>query len=203
MKTPLLIVSHVAAVLLGLLLFRSVRPAGQASEASSPAPAPKAQVQETAPVESPTASSSAKAKVRTEQASKASVHLSAWKALASEGLTRPERMKASRLLLQQWIKEDWRPALDMVMKETPDDFDLLDEFHLTFSREPEAIWQIIEQKRYGVLSQTLLGRWQSALVNCDEATVRKLAETLPERGKQAALETLNRAKGNEPYSGGG
>jgi len=201
MKSPLLIVSHIAAVLLGLLLFRSIRPAEQASADSSPASAPQAQVKETVAVESP--ASPTKPKVRSEQASKASVHLSAWKSLASEGLTRPERMKASHLLLQQWIKEDWRSALDMVMKETPDDFELLDEFHLVFSREPEAVWQLIEQKRYGVLSHSLLGRWQSALVLCDEATVRKLAETLPERGKQAALETLKRAKGNEPYSGGG
>jgi hypothetical protein len=200
-KTPLLIVSHVVAVLLGLLLFRSVRPAGQAPEESARAAASTAQLQEPAPTEPPAPFT--KTKVRTGQASKASVHLSAWKALASEGLTRPERMKASRLLLQQWIKEDWRSALDMVMKETPDDFELLDEFHLVFSREPEAPWQIIERKRYGVLSHSLLGRWQSALELCDEATVRKLADALPEKGKQAALETLKRAKGNEPYSGGG
>ncbi|HEY1123671.1 MAG TPA: hypothetical protein VGE67_18790 [Haloferula sp.] len=202
MKTPILIISHVAAVLLGLLLFRSIQPAAPASNTSSQAAAAEAPAppQETA-IDSPAGSN--KIKVRTEQASKASVHLSAWKALASEGLTRPERLKASRLLLQQWIKEDWRSALDMVMKETPDDFELLEEFHIAFSREPEAVWQMIEQKRYGVLSQSLFDPWRSSLVNLDEPTVRKLAEGLPERAKQAALETLKWAKGNEPYSGGG
>ncbi len=134
---------------------------------------------------------------------KASVHLAAWKALASEGLSRPERMKASALLLQGWIKEDWRAALDVVMKETADDFALLDEFHDVFAREPEAVWQMIDEKRYGVLSQSLIGRWQSALVLRDEASVRKLAETLPERGKQAALESLKMSKPGEPHSGGG
>lgn len=201
MKTPPLIISHVAAVLLGLLLFRSVRTPEQAPDAFSQATASQAQAQTATTSDSPAGSS--KIKSRTEQASKASVHLSAWKALASEGLTRPERLKASRLLLQRWIQEDWRSALDMVMKETPDDFELLEEFHTAFSREPEAVWQLIEQKRYGVLSQSLFDPWRSSLVKLDEPTVRKLADSLPERGKQAALETLNRAKGNEPYSGGG
>ena len=112
-------------------------------------------------------------------------------------------MKASALLLQGWIKDDWRAALDTVMKETPDDFALLNEFHDVFAREPEAVWQMIEEKRYGVLSQSLIGRWQSALLTRDETSVRKLAETLPERGKQAALDTLKMAKPGEPYSGGG
>ncbi|MEK7951579.1 hypothetical protein [Luteolibacter soli] len=205
MKTPLLIVSHVAAVLLGLLLFRSFQPAGptpdELAATSSAKPAPQ---EATAPESSPPAKGTTKSNNRTgQQAPKASVHLLAWKALASENLTRPERMKASRQLLQKWIKEDWHAALDTVMKETPDDFALLDEFAETFTREPAAIWQIIEQKPYGIATHALLGRWQSSLVNCDEATVRKLADTLPERGKQAALETLNRAKDNEPYSGGG
>lgn len=201
MKTPLLIISHVAAVLLGLLLFRSVRPAAQVTDTSSQAPAEAPAQPQEVHTDSPAASN--KIKVRTEQASKASVHLSAWKALASEGLTRPERLKASRLLLQRWIQEDWRSALDMVMKETPDDFELLEEFHTAFSREPEAVWQLIEQKRYGVLSQSLFDRWRSSLAKLDEPTVRKLAEGLPEKAKQAALETLKWAKGNEPYSGGG
>jgi hypothetical protein len=189
MKTPLLIVSHAAAVLLGLLLFRSVVP-GEPSPQNTPATAVAKPDEQKAAATEPSASSN-KTKGNSLPASKASVHLSAWKALASEGLTRPERMKASRLLLQQWIKEDWRSALDMVMKETPDDFELLDEFHFAFSREPEAVWQIIEQKRYGVLSQSLVSHWQSALVRCDAATIRKVAETLPERGKNAALATLS------------
>lgn len=192
----LLVVSHAAALVAGLLLFRSFAPAGHETTASTKSAAPPTAAREAA-------THSSRPRVRTEQAPKTSVHLAAWKALASQGLARPERMKASALLLRGWIKEDWRAALDVVMKETPDDFALLNEFFDVFAREPEAVWQIIEEKRYGVLSQSLIGRWQSMLVLRDEASVRKLAETLPERGKQAALETLKMAKPGEPYSGGG
>lgn len=193
MKTSLLIVSHITAVLLGLLLFRSAGPAEQRAEESSQTT--KRQTHEIVARESLPISIRTKARIG--QTSKTGIHYAAWKSLAFEGLTRPERMKASRLLLQQWIKEDWRAALDMVMDETPDDFGLLDEFLPVFSREPEEVWQMIELKRYGVLSQSLVGRWQSALLRFDEATVRKLAESLPERGRQAALETLSWAKSNE------
>lgn len=196
-----LVATHLAALVLGLVLFRAFTPAASNSPGNSASATPAATGISAS--ETPTPSPSSRAKPRTKEPSKNSVHLAAWKSLASQGLTRPERMKASALLLQGWIQEDWQTALDVVMKETPDDFALLDEFHEVFTREPEAVWQIIEQKRYGVLSHTLLGRWQSALANRDEAFVRSFAETLPERGKAAALETLQRAKPGQPYSGGG
>lgn len=195
----ILVATHLAALVLGLLLFRALSPA----DPNNPDTAASANPAAARSPASETPDSSSRTKPRIKEASKNSVHLAAWKSLASQGLTRPERMKASALLLQGWIQEDWQTALDVVMKETPDDFALLDEFHEVFSREPEAVWGMIEEKRYGVLSHTLLGRWQSALANRDEAFVRKFAETLPERGKAAALETLQRAKPGQPYSGGG
>lgn len=197
----ILVATHLAALVLGLVLFRAFSPAAPNNPDSAASAKPAATGSPAS--ETPAPAPSSRTKPRTKEASKNSVHLAAWKSLASQGLTRPERMKASALLLQGWIQEDWQTALDVVMKETPDDFALLDEFGDVFTREPEAVWQIIEQKRYGVLSQALLGRWQSALVNRDEAFVRSFAETLPERGKAAALETLQRAKPNQPYSGGG
>lgn len=197
----LLVATHLAALVLGLVLFRAFTPAAPNNPDTSASATPAAA--RSSASETPAQAPSSRTKPRTKEASKNSVHLAAWKSLASQGLTRPERMKASARLLQGWIQEDWQTALDVVMKETPDDFALLDEFSDVFTGEPEAVWQIIEQKRYGVLSHTLLGRWQSALVNRDEAFVRSFAETLPERGKAAALETLQRAKPGEPYSGGG
>lgn len=197
----ILIATHLAAMVLGLVLFRAFTPAAPNNPDTSSSA--KAAATQSSASEIPTPAPLSRSKPRTKETSKNSVHLAAWKSLASQGLTRPERMKASALLLQGWIQEDWQTALDVVMKETPDDFALLDEFSDVFTREPEALWQIIEQKRYGVLSHTLLGRWQSALANRDEAFVRSFAETLPVRGKAAALETLQRTKPGEPYSGGG
>jgi len=185
-RRVLLGVSHLLALLLGLLLFRSFSPAAaSAAVAESTGKSPATETTD------PTASPAAKDKrTRSETSSKTSVHRIAWKLLAAEGLTRPERMKASAEILEGWIRDDWQAALDTVMKEPPDDFALLEEFHEFFVREPDAVWKLIEEKRYGVLSATLRGHWQAALGECDEAVIRQVAATLPEPGRQAALEAI-------------
>ena len=115
-------------------------------------------------------------------APKNSVHLVAWKGLASEGLTRPERMKASSVILKEWIKNDWQSALDTVMSEPPDDFALLVEFQPAITGHPEEVWSIIEQRRYGILTKDLRGQWDSAVRKLDDASLEKLAPGLSEPG---------------------
>lgn len=103
----------------------------------------------------------------------------AWKDLAYEKLTRPERMAASRDILRQWIGKDWQEALDVVMKETPDDFALLDEFRDQFAREPKAMWALIEDKRYGVLTYHVHAQWRQAIFPLDLHSLSTLLQDAP------------------------
>ncbi|WP_035614077.1 hypothetical protein [Haloferula sp. BvORR071] len=179
--------SHLLALVIGILIFRREVPAAPAATAKAETPAAAASPSHPSNSAAPT---SGTPHVRAPLRSQASVHQVAWRALADQDLTRPERMKASAVILREWIASDWEAALDTVMQETPDDFELLGEFHDLFAREPEEIWPLIESKRYGVLSKSLLGHWQKSLARRDEASLRQLAESLPEPGKVAALEIL-------------
>lgn len=114
-----------------------------------------------------------------------SVHVLAWKALADDGLNRPERLKASAVILRQWIKEDWHAALDAVMNETPDDFSLLlGEFDTVFADKAAEVWPIIESKRYGVMSVNLRHAWQKRLLRLDAAELDCVEKQLPEKARE-------------------
>lgn len=115
----------------------------------------------------------------------ASVHRLAWKALAADGLSRPERLKASAVILRQWVQEDWLAALDTVMKETPDDYELLIHFEDTFRRNPGELWSLIESKRYGVTTARLKNRWLGTIRNMEEQQRREVIEDLPETARKA------------------
>ena len=103
-------------------------------------------------------------------------------------------MKASAELLREWIEDDWQGALDTMMKETPDDFALLMEFQPCFASHAEDVWTLIETKRYGILTKDLRNQWVSAIQRLDEDRIHQLATTLPEPGKKAVQEILDRKK---------
>jgi hypothetical protein len=122
----------------------------------------------------------------------ASVHHLAWKALAYDGLDRPERLKASALILKEWIKEDWHAALDTVMKEPPDDYELLVHFEDVFRRDAGEVWSVIESKRYGVTTARLKGRWLGTIRQMEDEQRRKTVEGLPEEARKAIEESMKR-----------
>ena len=122
----------------------------------------------------------------------AGVHRLAWKSLAYEGLDRPERLKASGLILQEWVKDDWQAALDTVMKETPDDYELLLHFDEVFRREAGEVWSLIESKRYGVSTQSLKARWLAKISSLDEAQRLEAMKGLPEEARKAIEERTKR-----------
>jgi hypothetical protein len=185
---PLLLVfTHGAALALGLVLFKSFAASGGSATAAVVSREDPAGEVETSPAESSASRNHARPR---ENGVKRPVYASAWKSLAYENLPRPERMKASAVILRDWIREDWHAALDTVMRETPDDFVLLDEFHTTFAREPEAVSRLIQEKRYGVLTKMLLDHWTQALSSQDEATLRRLADSPSGPIKDAALEAM-------------
>lgn len=126
----------------------------------------------------------------THDPSPASVHKLAWKALAYENLDRPERLAASKQILKPWIKEDWQAALDTVMKETPDDYQLLIHFDELIRNQPGAVWAVIESKRYGVSTVSLKARWLGALRGLDETKRREIAAGLPEAARKEIEEPI-------------
>lgn len=189
----ILIATHVAALCAGLLFWRSPSNPQKALEVAG-----RSKTSALEGGKAPFAPGPSRPKSVAEALAKPSVHKSAWMALAYEGLPRPERMKASALVLKGWIREDWRAALDTVMRETPDDFDLLDEFQDTFVREPEAVWQLIEEKRYGVLTKSVRDRWMTAIGRQDTTTLRALIDRLPASGKLATSDLLARSSRNRP-----
>ena len=168
--------THLLALAAGVWLFKPGAGASSTGKADAhPAAAAVAAADEQA------AAPSRKAPPRpAHEASPASIHKLAWKALAYEGLDRPERLEASGLILKQWVKEDWQGALDTVMKETPDDYDLLVHFDEVFQREPAAVWSIIESKRYGVVTRSLKVRWMGSIGRLDEAARQEATASLPE-----------------------
>ncbi len=180
-KRLLFIGTHLAALAAGILLFS---PAGGISGSAGKEKGPAG---DSPPAASESGSShgtaATKAPARTNAGPGASVHLLAWKALAHDGLTRPERMKASAVILRQWIQEDWQAALDTVMKETPDDFALLSEFNGVFADKAVEMWSVIESKRYGLSTVTLRNFWQQSLRRLDEATLARIEKELPENAR--------------------
>jgi hypothetical protein len=190
-KSLLWIGTHLVAVAAGVLLFRPEATASKDAEHAASAVVPALSAAESGTSQAPAAG---KAPTRPSSGPTASVHQLAWKALAHDGLTRPERMKASAVILRQWIQEDWQSALDTVMKETPDDFSvLLVEFEDLCAREPADIWSLIESKRYGVTTVTLRNTWQDSLRRLSEEDLRRVTEKLPESGKAAVLQ-ISQAK---------
>ena len=190
-KSLLWIGTHLVALAAGVLLFRPDSQASKDAENASSGLVPALSAAEPGTSQAP---ASGKAPSRMTTAPTASVHQLAWKALAHDGLTRPERMKASTVILRQWIQEDWQSALDTVMKETPDDFSvLLAEFENLCAREPADIWSLIESKRYGVTTVTLKATWQNSLRRLSEEDLRRVTEKLPESGK-AEVQQLAQAK---------
>ncbi|RYD49547.1 MAG: hypothetical protein EOP85_01400, partial [Verrucomicrobiaceae bacterium] len=177
-RPAVLIATHAAALCAGLMFFRppSQAQGGPLDIDSRESPAASSEMV-------PAAGESGRPRRTAESPVNSSTHRAAWKVLAHQGLPRPERMKASAVILRGWIRDDWREALDAAMGETPDDFSLLAEFQDTFVREPEAAWQLIEEKRYGVLTRAVRKQWITAVGREDDATLKKLIETLPVSAK--------------------
>lgn len=186
-RTLLLIATHLAALAIGIVLFRgSPKDTGIAPNSGAPSATANA-ANEPAAAIAPAATRPTR---KTTPAPKNSVHLIAWKALAEEGLTRPERMKASAEILRQWIKDDWQSALDTVMSEPPDDFALLVEFQTVIAKHPEEVWSLIEQRRYGIVSKDLRNQWNSAVRKLDDAALAQLAASLSEPGSAYAKKLI-------------
>ncbi|QJE94314.1 hypothetical protein [Luteolibacter luteus] len=180
------IATHAVALAAGIWFFRPDVEASTMGKADAPAAIASAGAGD-----ADRAKVSGKAPARpAHEGPQASVHRLAWKALAYEGLDRPERLKASTEILKQWIKEDWEAALDTVMKETPDDYELLVNFQDVFRREPAVMWSIIESKRYGVSTVSLKGRWLVAIRGLDEAKRGEVMDALPESGRKAVEEKV-------------
>lgn len=187
-RTLLLIATHLAALAIGILLFRgSPKNPGVAPDSGVASATANAASESAAAAPAPAASRPSR---KATPAPKNSVHLVAWKALASEGLTRPERMKASAEILREWIKDDWQSALDTVMSEPPDDFTLLFEFQGVIAKHPEEVWSLIEQRRYGIVSKDLRNQWDTAIRNLDDATLGQLATSLSEPGSAYAKKLI-------------
>lgn len=182
-KPILLIGTHLAALVAGLLIFR---PASTSEGGNQQAKAHPANAADAASAASGAEQGSAatKAPARSNTGPGPSVHLLAWKALAHDGLTRPERMKASAVILRQWVKEDWQAALDTVMKETPDDFALLSEFNGVFADKAVEMWSVIESKRYGLSTMNLRGAWLQALRRLDAEQLACIEKELPENARE-------------------
>jgi hypothetical protein len=184
-SAPVLVVSHLAALAIGWLWLKPGTAGGSPpppSQGAATPPAP-ALVEEAASPASPPPLRS--------RLSPASSHRAAWQALAAEKLSRPERLGASRVILKQWIADDWQTALDVVMQETPDDFELLGAFQETFQRDPAALWQIIEQKRYGVLTRHLRWPWVTAAFKLEKEDPVRFA-AMPQSAKDAVAKERER-----------
>ncbi|WP_367873947.1 hypothetical protein [Luteolibacter sp. Populi] len=173
--------THLLALAAGVWLFRPDAADSAAGNVEAEAVAATLEEQGAGPAER-----SGTGRPRTpREASAAGVHRLAWKSLAYEGLDRQERLKASGLILREWVKEDWQAALDTVMKETPDDYELLLHFDEVFRRDAGEVWSLIESKRYGVSSQSLKARWLVRISSLDETQRREAMEGLPAEAREA------------------
>lgn len=176
--------SHLVALVAGVLLFRTAGDRPAAMDSSQTGSDGRAAAAEAG---SGTGQSSVSGKAPPRAASEGappSIHRLAWKALAYEGLDRPDRLKASAQILRQWVQEDWQGALDTVMKETPDDFELLVQFEDVFRRNAGEVWPLIESKRYGVSTLRLKQVWLGTVSRSNPEQRRKAMEGLPEAARK-------------------
>lgn len=178
------IASHLVALVAGVLLFRSSEDSSTVADGGQTGSEGRAAAAEAG---SGTGQASVSGQAPPRAASEGpppSIHRLAWKALAYEGLDRPDRLKASAQILRQWVQEDWQGALDTVMKETPDDFELLVQFEDVFRRNAGEVWPLIESKRYGVSTLRLKQVWLGTVSRLNPEQRRKAMEGLPEAARK-------------------
>jgi hypothetical protein len=177
--------THGCAFCVGLLALLALRPGAGSAEATAghagnqlppPSGSTAQHATEGAPLRFPSRAPGSR------EISQSQLFRTSWAALAHEELSRPERLQVSREILRRWIREDWQEALNAVMKETPDDFELLEEFHDLFRTKPAAVWAIIERKPYGVLTHHLRSQWMLALATASEESLAELQAQLPTEG---------------------
>lgn len=190
MKTIRLLFTHLAVAALAFVAFRSVASThhGEAVAASSNASAVRTSTGKSA------RSSSTRASVRAESA----VFQDAWNAIPAKKLSPHERIQLQVELLNRWAEKDLDGAIAAALKESWDDAPgwsggieklLTDGFGQVFLDRPDDVWEMIREKRFGILGSALIrNAWAQALSAKDPSL---LASYLPEMQGTVFKDTLS------------
>ncbi len=183
--------THACALVVGLLVVTPLRPDDGAASEAGYLPQEKSALPSGPELAGREASGRVRAAARPTEHSPSQRFRAAWKNVGygDPDLSRRERLYVSRQLLREWIREDWRGALDTAMGETPDDFELLEEFIPVALAEPDAFFAVIDGKRYGVLTFHLRNIWRAALSRMPDDQLLEVESRWPEAGAKAVRES--------------
>lgn len=195
MKVSRLILTHLAVAVLAFAAFRSMASVRQ----SDVAPVSR----KTSAAKTSGAKGAKSSSTRTSVRAESAVFQDAWNAIPAKKLSPQERIHLQVELLKRWADKDLDGAIAAALKESWDDAPgwnggierlLTDGFGQVFLDRPDAVWEMIREKRFGTLGSALIrNAWAQALSAKDPSL---LASYLPEMQGTVFKDTLSALSGN-------
>jgi len=195
MKRSVRIVSHLAAVGIGIAIAASA--AGFSSRKPTAAPEPENPGNAT---RAGTGGRAPNARKESKPSLDAKDFRKAWDAVAARKLSSRDRKVLQKQILGKWAQVDLEGALDAAMKEAWDGGNvsvagryyfsdsLLTAFSQAFSDRPLDAWALIQSGKYGVGSQLLRSQWLASVSQTNGLLVVSMLGELPGSLQKQAVE---------------